>query len=213
MRGWLLAVVMTAVARPAGADETGPIETRKLVFAEKGGRLVASGSFTDVFDEALLGELGDGLPMTIVLRAYVTPQGATRPVAFVAASYRVVFDLWEERYHVLVSDGRSDRSALLATRAEALRAVTSFAELPVADLAAVTPGRQHFLLVIVEANPVSQELLAEVRRWLARPEGQGDVAGNASLFGAVVSIFVNPRLEEAERVLRFRSQLFYRVPQ
>ena len=110
-----------------------------------------------------------------------------------------------------IHDPRGERTSRHATLAEALKRATTFEELPVAPAAAVPVGRHHQIGVIVEVNPVSQELMAEVRRWLARPQGKSEVAGNSSFFGSFVSIFVNPKLEEAERTLRFRSQTFYRT--
>jgi hypothetical protein len=57
---------------------------------------------------------------------------------------------------------------------------------------------------------VSAELLAEMRRWLSRPASQSGIDISSSFFGSFVSIFVNPRFPEAERVLRVRSQPFVR---
>jgi hypothetical protein len=89
--------------------------------------------------------------------------------------------------------------------------VTAVIDFPVAALDDVPVGPHCFVGLIVEVNPVSEELLAEVRRWIARPRGSQDVAGSSSFFGSFVSIFANPRIAEADRTLRFRSQLVYRV--
>jgi hypothetical protein len=56
---------------------------------------------------------------------------------------------------------------------------------------------------------VSQETLAEVRRWLSNGSGGGLDRGGA-FFGSFVSVFVNLKVPEADRVLRIRSQPFYR---
>ena len=73
--------------------------------------------------------------------------------------------------------------------------------------------KHHYLAMVVELNPVSKELLAEMRRWLTRPAGSASIDRGSSFFGSFVSVFVNPRLPEAERVLRVRSQPFYRLPE
>ena len=63
--------------------------------------------------------------------------------------------------------------------------------------------------MVVELNPVSEETLAEVRRWLTKGSGGGLDRGG-SVFGRVVSVFVNPDIADADRVLRLKSQPFYR---
>jgi hypothetical protein len=203
----LLALLTSA--RAAAADEI--VETRPLRLAEKGRRLVTSGAFTDVVDREILAQMSSGFATTILLRAYTYDLAGQRTVAFAAATYRIVYDLWDEVYLVRIHDGRGERTSRYGSLAEALKRATTFEDLPVAPLAGVRVGRHHQIGVIVEVNPVSQELMAEVRRWLARPQGKSEVAGNSSFFGSFVSIFVNPKLEEAERTLKFRSQTFYRT--
>jgi len=201
-----LAAVMLILAAPAAAEE---LPVRRLRLAEKANRLVISGSFTDVVDKDVLGQLSSGFATTILVRAYTYELAEGRTVAFAAATYRVLYDLWEEVYFVRVHDARGEREARFGTLAEALKEATALREMPVAPLSIVKVGRHHQLGLIVEVNPVSDELMQEVRRWLAR--GQNAVAGNSSFFGSFVSIFANPKLEEAERTLKFRSQTFYRT--
>ena len=58
-----------------------------------------------------------------------------------------------------------------------------------------------------DLNPVSEELLADVRRWLVQPaHGQRRVGAGDTFFGSFVSIFVNPRVDDSERQVRFASQ-------
>jgi len=67
----------------------------------------------------------------------------------------------------------------------------------------------YMLAMEVELNPVSKETLAEVRRWLSQGTGGGLDRGGA-FFGSFVSVFVNPKIAAADRVLRIRSQPFFR---
>ena len=79
----------------------------------------------------------------------------------------------------------------------------------IARLAGI-PRKDVFVLVMdIELNPVSKETLAQVRRWLSQGTGGGLDRGGA-FFGSFVSVFVNPKIAEADRVLRIRSQPFYR---
>jgi len=66
-----------------------------------------------------------------------------------------------------------------------------------------------YLRVTVQLNPVDKRTLAEVRRWLSQGTGGGLDRGGV-FFGSFVSVFVNPKIAEADRVLRLRSQPFYR---
>jgi hypothetical protein len=206
----LAGVALALLAAPEARAQQGP-EVRAMRFAEKGPDLVLSGTFTDVFDRDLLEQLSSGFAQTVVVRAYVYRTGVDTSVWFAAATYRAVYAHWDEVYLVRLRDPAGERNLRFASRAEALKAITTFGELPIAPLHAIPIGRNHFVGLVVEVNPVAPELLAEVRRWLSRPRA-GQVAGDASFFGSFVSVFVNPKLASADRTLRFRSQEFYRVP-
>jgi hypothetical protein len=198
--------------RPAQADDDDePIEPRTFGFAERGPNLVVSVTFADAFDAQLLADLESGFTTTLVVRAYVYPDKAGElPVAFTAATMRVVYDLWAESYEIQVDDSRGRRRFSEKSQAEALKRVTTLGRFPVAPLTSLPIGKVHFVGLIVEVNPVSEELLAEVRRWLARDADQAKAAGDSSFFGSFVSIFVNPKIPVADRVLRLRSQSFFR---
>jgi hypothetical protein len=193
----------------AGAQEAP--EVRPLRFAETQTDIVVSGTFTDVFDRDLLEQLSSGFAQTVVVRAYVYRAGVDSPVWFAAATYRAVYAHWDEVYVVRRRDPGGERNLRLAARAEALKALTTFEDFPVAPLHAIPIGKHHFVGLVIEVNPVAPELLAEVRRWLSRPRA-GQVAGDASFFGSFVSVFVNPKLDRADRAMRLRSQPFYRTP-
>jgi hypothetical protein len=66
----------------------------------------------------------------------------------------------------------------------------------------------YYIRIIAQLNPVEKETLTQVRRWLSQGNGGGLDRGGA-FFGSFVSVFVNPKIAEADRVLRVRSQPFY----
>jgi hypothetical protein len=215
MLRWCLVFLLLVLA-PARAladdDDKGDVTQRGFRFAEKGKSLVAWVSFTDVFDERLLQDLDSGVATTVVLRAYVYPDAKDAlPVSFATATLRVVYDLWEEVYEIQIDDGRGRKKYVESSRADALKRVTTLAAFPVAPLQRIPIGDYFFVGLVVEVNPVSEELLAEVRRWLARDADKPRVTGESSFFGSFVSIFVNPKVPVADRTLKLRSQLFYRV--
>jgi hypothetical protein len=66
-----------------------------------------------------------------------------------------------------------------------------------------------------DLNPLSPELMGEVRRWLRQPAGAQPRPGAGrgdSFFGTFVTVFVNPQIEDSERQLRFLSQPFVSPP-
>jgi hypothetical protein len=205
--GVLLGVFL--MGEVAEAQDKSPAKLRRLTFAERGNTLVMAGSFTDVFDEAGLRELSSGFVTTVLLRAYVYEVGKDMPIWYTAATYRVSYDMWDEVYDIRMIDPAGARDLRVKSRADALKIVTVLDAFPVAPLSAIKIGPHYFVGVIIEINPVSPALLAEVRRWLSRPQGDPGTA-TPSLFGSFVTIFVNPKIDEADRVLRVRSYPIFR---
>jgi hypothetical protein len=120
----------------------------------------------------------------------------------------VVYDVWSENYTRQLDPGNPKLSPL-KYKAEALKWLTEIDDLPVAPLTALPVGEVFVLQMVVELNPVSKETLAAVRRWLSQGNGGGLDRGGA-FFGSFVSVFYNPKIADADRVLRIRSQPFYR---
>ena len=71
------------------------------------------------------------------------------------------------------------------------------------------PNARYVVMARGDLNPISEDLLADVRRWLVQPaHGQRKLGAGDSFFGSFVSIFVNPHIEDSERQVRFQSQQF-----
>jgi hypothetical protein len=200
-----------AVLAPAVASADDDVVTKRMWFAEKKGKLVVSTSFTELFDSAAYKALSSGFATTVILRAYVYEKDGDLPVAFTMATFRVVYDLWDEEYRVRILDGRGRRNWRFKSRADALRGVTEIDGFPLADLDQVARSKKYYCGLVAELNPVSEERLAEMRRWLTKRAGATSIDSNSSFFGSFVSVFVNPKLQGADNVLRFRSQPFYRT--
>jgi hypothetical protein len=219
LTGWLLGcavlVATLGAMQPVHAAEIDEeIRRLRLDFVERGSELlvkrVAIGPL--LFDQRAYRTLEQNpLATVVVVRFYVYRQGETRPVSYRLVTARIVYDLWLEEYEVRIDSGHGRRSGRYQDLAEAHRAITDFADLSVAELADIAVGPHYYLAVVAELNPVSEETMAEVRRWLTRPAGAARLDRETSFFGSFVSIFVNARLPEAERVIRARSQPFYRV--
>ncbi len=183
----------------------------KMRFAEDQENLTVTTSVGDLFDEKSFLQLSSGVASVIVVRFYVHRKGEIDPIAFALAKIRVVYDHWDEKYWVQLDGPLGGYRASYLKRSEALRAATTFKNFPIAPLSRIAVGPHFLLRMVVELNPLSPELLAEVRRWLTKPAGRGRLDSGATFFGSFVSVFVNPKWAGADRVMKYRSQPFYRV--
>jgi hypothetical protein len=203
------ALVGLAVAAAAHADDAQP--RHDLRFIERDELLtIASvpnkGSpLAKLFDLAAYNALASGFTSTVVIRIWIFPKNEADPIAFALYERKVLYNLWDEVYELKL-DGRIVKEK---RQADALKHLTSIEDLPVARLAAVPVGQELLLAMQAELNPVSKETLAEVRRWLSQGTGGGLDRGGA-FFGSFVSVFVNPKIPDADSVIRVRSQPFYR---
>lgn len=169
------------------------------------GLLRASFSYRDVLaDPALLKKLSSGLPMLIVMRAYVYREGDDLPVALASRWCRVNYDLWDEVYRVHVSEPEGDRDQPTVLQG-ALRLCTEPQNLPVVRRELLTAGQAYFLGVVVYVNPVSQDMMEQMRRWIARPIGSTGIGEGAALFGGFVQLFVR-QIAQSDKTITFRTQ-------
>lgn len=208
----IAAAVVALAAAPARADDDKP-ELQKMRFVERGDDLTMStlppGGIGKLFDAAAYEALGTGIASTVVIRIQITPQDSDDPVAEQLIKRSVVYDVWDEVYTLQLEERGSAKKIQVKYRAEALKWLTAIEDLPVARLAVLPLEKVFVLKMVVELNPVSKETLAEVRRWLSQGNGGGLDRGGA-FFGSFVSVFYNPKIADADRVLRIRSQPFYR---
>ncbi|MBP6633235.1 MAG: hypothetical protein KBG28_03210 [Kofleriaceae bacterium] len=200
-------VSVLLLATGVAAAEDGSLAQR-MAFAERGQGLVVTTTIGRLFDSTAYDALDSGFPTTIVIRLWVYPKGKSSPVGFQLLQRRAVYDLWDEVYAVRLDGPGGRRTLRVKYRADALKLLTSIDALPIANLADLPIEAHHVLAVVAELNPVSQETLAEVRRWLS--DGSGGLDRGGSFFGSFVSVFINPKVPAADRVLRLRSQPFYR---
>lgn len=208
MRALALALCILAIATPAAADDEKP-ELQKMRFVERGEQLHVTASIAKLFDRAAYEALDSGFTSTVVIRIWIYPRDSTDPIAFMLIQRQALYNLWDEIYELKFDEIGGRKIVKEKRKAEALKRLTSLDDLPVAALSTL-PYDQIFLLAMeVELNPVSKETLAQVRRWLSQGTGGGLDRGGA-FFGSFVSVFVNPKIAEADRVIRIRSQPFYR---
>jgi hypothetical protein len=160
-----------------------------------------------LFDEGAYQALSSGFPSTIVIKTLVYPRDSKNPIATQAVVRSVVYDLWDEVYVI-----RMDVTAKpikVKYQSEALKLLTAIDDLPIARNADLPYEDVFYLRMDVLLNPVDKETLAEVQRWLSKSTGGGLDRGGV-FFGNFVSVFVHPKIADADRVLLLQSQPFYR---
>ena len=209
----LLAPVLSPVAggvRRVAAEP--PLPVRKTGLGRKGPTLVASVGLQDLFTPIERERLKSGFSTRVLIRVFLQHEGEAEPIAAAFQRAEIVYDIWDERFRVRVSQGLgTDRTIEVATAELAIAAATALVQLPVADRTQLRPGDRYFLAIRGDLNPLSQELQAELRRWLRQPAGaqRRPGAGDGdSFFGSFVTVFANPQIEESERQVRFVSQTF-----
>lgn len=204
----ILALVLVLLAFPAYADDDKP-ELQKMRFIERTQNLTVTTNISKLFDSAAYEALSSGFPSTIVIATAVYPRDGSDPITVGKEIRTVVYDLWDEQYIIRVDGAGGRKTKKVKYRAEALKIITAIEDLPIAQLADIPFEDVFYLRITVQLNPVSKETLAEVRRWLSQGTGGGLDRGGV-FFGSFVSVFVNPKIADADRVLRIRSQPFYR---
>jgi hypothetical protein len=173
---------------------------------EKSGTFLnASFSFRDIVDKPLAEKLANGLPNIIAMRAYVLREGEQSPIALAVRTCKVKYDLWDEVYRLEISAPGGKKDMAVLNLEGVLRQCAEARDLAVAEKSLLTTGKPHFLGVIVEVNPVSPQMLEQMRTWVSRPAGSTGIGPTDALFGSFVGLFVK-QMGSADRTLRFRTQ-------
>jgi len=195
---WLACLSMVA------AQPLGHVPVRAISVAW-GSQPLLNFSERDFVDAGVVAKLQSGLPQTIATRIYVYTDFDRDPVAISAVSCRVVYDLWEGGYRIERQTETSDRTLSVKALEGVIAHCLTFQNHSVGTPATYRNirGSDVYFAVVTELNPLSQDAVQRIRRWLARPAGN-ELNGNA-FFGTFVSIFVGRKLGPADKTLSFRS--------
>jgi hypothetical protein len=194
----LLCAALLCSSPPAAAEEVRTVRTSR-----SGDTLTVAFSISDLLDEAAQEELESGLPTRIALRITLRSEDAAEGVRASIRTCEVTYDLWDEVFHVHIEDERQSKWYDATSRNDALRLCTVVRDTKI-DVAGLSSG-PYVVGVVAELNPVSTAMLEGLRAWLRVPASSGE---GQSFFGSFVAIFINRRIGEADRTLRFRSEPF-----
>lgn len=167
-------------------------------------------SAVDFLSRDVQHKLRSGLPQTIVLQAIAYKSPSKKPLAAYAHTCRVVFDIWDEVFHVERVTLHSQSSFLMKSPHEIIKICLDLQRVRIGDPRVYRDkqGQDIYVALLVELNPLSEKTIERIRRWLVRPGGNKGL-GEDSFYGSFVSLFVNPRIGTADRSLRFRSQTMH----
>jgi len=211
-RGWarcsrialhaLLAVALLFTTSLAGAE---PQREARFIWNTSKTQLFVDVSFRDVIDGDIRKKLQRGLPTTIVFTGTVFQAGSSSALSTTAQTCKITWHVWDEVYLVEITrpGGTRSRSALTVDRvilycAEAQR-------LLVATSTQVALGTSVYMNAKVLVNPVSEEILQKIKRWVSRPTGTGTAAPGDALFSTFTGLFLQ-RFGDAERELKFTTK-------
>ena len=210
----LIAVLLAAspaVMRGTARADT-PIPQRTTGLAVKNGQLLISVGLQDLFGPAERQHLTSGFSTRVLIRVALQDASSDEgePLSLAVQRAEIVYDIWDERFSVLVTRGLgAELRAIAPTAEEAIWRATAMWQFPIAETARLPSGGRYVVLVRGDLNPISEDLIKDVRRWLVQPaRGQRRLGAGDSFFGSFVSIFVNPRIDDSERQVRFVSQPF-----
>jgi hypothetical protein len=182
-----------------------PARTAQVVLEGKQVKLTVA--FRDVVDAEIAKKLSSGLPTVITVRGYVFRESGGEPIALTAKSCRVVYDLWDEIFRIQLTQPGGQVDAVAVNIEGVLRHCTEARKLPLMERAQMRDDVRYFVAALVEVNPVSQETLDRIKRWVTRPNGSTAIGPGDSLFGSFVGLFV-ARIGDADRKISFRTQAF-----
>ncbi len=205
--GGIVALLSTfAVAPMAHAEEpldVPSLPARPVQQTWQKGALRVTFSYRDSLD-GFSEKLTSGLPVTILLRALVFRQGSSEPTLATAYSCRIVYDLWDENYQVHITSSEGERDVRLLTQEGVIRTCSEARNLKIADRTAFRVKGRYMVAGIVDVNPISPQMLEQIRRWVIRPAGSAQTRPGDALFGTFVGLFLR-ELGTTDRTLRFRA--------
>jgi hypothetical protein len=204
------AVVLAMLVGSGHAQGEGTSSLRTVGVARKGNQLAVSVGLPDLFGPRDVERLLSGFSTRVLIRVALLRDGFSEPVATATRLAEIVYDLWDEKLRVRLSAGKASASETLVvpTAKAAVDAATSLTGFAIADVETLDARAPYHLSVRADLNPVSDELVTNVRRWLSHPSGHSRAGSADSFFGSFVSVFVNPRIDDSERMLQVTSQSF-----
>ena len=180
---------------------------RRLGIHEDQKLLYVSFTMRDLFLKSVQDKLRCGLPTRVLLQAKLEKRGDKEPLAYTARTVEIVYDLWDEVFVVTTEDAFGRHQTRVKTEKEVLEAALVLNHEPFFSTAELAKG-MYRLHVVAEVNPVSKEMIEEIRQWLAYPRATRHGESRTNFFGSFVGVFVDRKIGKADHSVGFVSQWF-----
>lgn len=205
----LIAALTPSAVRADDAPPKTPsaLPARTADVSNEDGTVKLTVSFRDVVDAEIARKLSSGLPTVVTMRGYVFRESGGDPVALTAKSCRIVYDLWDEVFRIQLTQPGGQTNAVAVNVEGVLRNCGEARKIPLMDRASMGDTTRYFVAALVEVNPVSQDMIDRIKKWVTRPSGSTSIGPGDALFGSFVGLFVT-RIDDADRKLAFRTQAF-----
>lgn len=207
--GWIiLAIVLSAAKVAKAADERDlPLRAAKLEWEDtKSRKLTLTVAFREVLDQEIQTKLTRGLPTTILFTAGLYAAGNETAIGTTVQTCRVTWHVWEEAYRVELTRANQPQVTAWTTTIEGvLRRCGETRRLPVSWIAVPLPTQPLIVRGRVLVNPIGDELMQKIKRWVSRPTGSNTSAPGDALFGTFTGFFMQ-HVGEAERIFVFGTR-------
>ncbi len=196
-----------AQAQPQQPTSPAKLPSRRANYAWDKTLLRATFSFRDaiVDDPNVLNKLSSGLPNVIAMRAYLFHDGDDRPIALAVRRCDVTYDLWEEVYNIHITEQGRIRDTAAINVDGVIRQCGEARDLAIADRSQLKAGEAYFVAAIVDVNPISPQLLEQMRKWMSRPRGSAGAGSGDAIFGSFTEVFLR-QIGTTDRTVKFRTQ-------
>ena len=207
LRALVLLAILLSAERAFAQDK----RAAGFTWNAKKSRLYVTVGYRDVINDVVLKRLERGLPVTIVMTGAIYEEDKSDPVATTAQTCRVTKVLWsddgggDEYYQIKITRPGFSRVEKSAAIGGIVRRCAETHKLLAGTSAQVTPGASVYMTGKVQVDPVSQETMEKIRRWVTRPSGTGTAAPGDALFSTFTDFFLN-RIGDAEVELKFTTE-------
>jgi hypothetical protein len=198
------AALALAAFAALGAPATASADGLPVKLALRAGRVAASVNLEPVLPVELEGRMGNGLRNVLTVVVAIVPVDGGAPSAGHARLLEILYDVWEETWTVTVRDPQapSGRRQVLRSPRELHQLLVHAADADLGPVSSLPAGR-FTVDVRLDVNPISPELLARTREYLAGSAGPG--GGSRSVLGTVAGFLLREPDDGGEPLL-FRSQ-------
>jgi hypothetical protein len=184
-----------------------PIRAARLIWDDPAhAKMSVTVAFRDVLDKEIQSKLSRGLPTTILFTAGVYVPTEETPIGTAIQTCRVTWHVWEEAYRVEMTRGNAPLNTSWTTTLEGvMRRCGEVRRLPITFVVASKLSTPLTLRARILVNPIGDELMQKIKRWVSRPTSSNTSAPGDALFGTFTGFFMQ-HVGEAERIVLFGTQ-------